>query len=192
MTALKAPTLQSEQALAHSLLSAEAVRTRAHRMLALGLDDALPHFRIDLDQMAVAADLVVATTRAAYPSLDVPLHARWRHFVVASEDRWAALAGGATFRDRAARARAELDLAIVSVLLDAGAGPDWRYRDQASGQAIGRSEGLALASLAAFAAGGFSARPDDPLRGDAAALRALSPQTPRRGFPGSDANPRPG
>ena len=51
----------------------------------------------------------------------------------------------------AARARAAFDLAIVSVLLDAGAGPAWRYRDPQTGAAIGRSEGLALASLAMFA-----------------------------------------
>ncbi len=36
-------------------------------------------------------------------------------------------------RDKAARARAAFDLAIVSVLLDAGAGLDWRYRDGATG-----------------------------------------------------------
>ena len=77
-------------------------------------------------------------------------------------------------RTRAARARAEFDLAIVSVLLDAGAGPDWRYADAQTGQSIGRSEGLALASLVMFADGLFSARGDDPLRVDADALRNLS------------------
>ena len=68
---------------------------------------------------------------------------------------------------RAARARAEFDLAIVSVLLDAGAGPDWHYRDAATGIVSGRSEGLALASLRMFEAGAFSNDPNDPLRADA-------------------------
>ena len=54
------------------------------------------------------------------------------------------------------RGRAAYDLAVVSVLLDAGAGPDWRYRDAATAREIGRSEGLALASLDMFAAGDFS------------------------------------
>jgi len=74
----------------------------------------------------------------------------------------------------AARARAEFDLAIVSVLLDAGAGPDWRYKDAATGLSIGRSEGLALASLRMFAAGLFSADARDPLRADAERLMTLS------------------
>jgi hypothetical protein len=65
------------------------------------------------------------------------------------------------------KARAEFDLAIVSVLLDAGAGPQWRYHDATTGSSIGRSEGLALASLAMFLGGAFSAGPRDPLRADA-------------------------
>ena len=51
-------------------------------MLAIGLDDKLPNFRIDLDRMDGAVDLVLETTRKAYPSLDIPFHSRWRHFVV--------------------------------------------------------------------------------------------------------------
>ena len=87
------------------------------------------------------------TTRQNYPSLVVPFHSRWRHFVCNGEDRWAALDKAANWRDAAAQARAAFDLAIVSVLLDAGAGPQWRYHDAATGRSIGRSEGLALASL---------------------------------------------
>src|SRR5262245_45882920 len=51
----------------------------------------------------------------------------------------------------AARGRAAFDLAITSVLLDAGAGASWRYRDEATGIVASRSEGLALASLRWFA-----------------------------------------
>ena len=52
------------------------------------------------------------------------------------DDRWAALrAADGMARPRDARARAEFDLAIVSVLLDAGAGPRWRYRDAAERRA---------------------------------------------------------
>ena len=154
-----------ETSAALSLLNARAVRERAHRMLAIGLDDKLPNFRIDLDRMDSAVDLVLQTTRKAYPSFDVPFHSRWRHFVMDGDDRWAAIADQIRWPDRAARARAEFDLAIVSVFLDAGAGPAWRYRDPKTGSAIGRSEGLGLASLAMFAAGAFSADPRDPLAG---------------------------
>ena len=40
-----------ETSAALSLLNARAVRERAHRMLAIGLEDKLPNFRIDLDRM---------------------------------------------------------------------------------------------------------------------------------------------
>ncbi len=172
-----------------SLLSAAAVRERATVMLHKGLAGELPHFRVDLGRLDAAVDATLEVTTAAYPDLDIPFHSRWRHFVLDGDDRWAAIDGGAGWRDSAARARAEFDLAIVSVLLDAGAGPAWRFRDAGSGRDIGRSEGLALASLALFAAGAFSARPGEPLRADAAALERLTDATLLAGFQVSDANP---
>ena len=156
-----------ETSAALSLLNASAVRERAHRMLAIGLDDRLPNFRVHLDRMDGVVDLVLETTRKAYPSFDVPFHSRWRHFVTNGDNRWADIAGRTKWPGRAARARAEFDLAIVSVFLDAGAGPAWRYHDPKTGSAIGRSEGLGLASLAMFAGGAFSADPLEPLRADA-------------------------
>jgi hypothetical protein len=178
-----------ETSAALSLLNAAAVRERAHRMLSIGLEDRLTGFRIDLDRMASAVDLVLETTRKAYPSLDVPFHSRWRHFVANGSDRWAALANHTVWPDRAARARAEFDLAIVSVLLDAGAGPSWRYRDAKTGMAIGRSEGLGLASLAMFASGAFSADPQQPMRADANVLARLATADLEHHFQVSPTNP---
>jgi Protein of unknown function (DUF1688) len=181
--------VKPETAAAFSLLSAKAVRERAHRLLAIGLGDGLAHFRIDLARLDAAADLVVETTRNAYPALDVPFHARWRHFVVGGRDRWGEIDRATAWRDASERARAAFDLAILSVLLDAGAGPRWTYRDAASGVVVGRSEGLALVSLAMFADGAFSARAGSPLRADATALQALSSDTLGRHFQVTDANP---
>ena len=180
------PAANPETEAALSLLNAAAVRERAHRILALGLNDKLPNFRIHPDRMDAVVDLVLQTTRDAYPSLDVPFHSRWRHFVLNSEKRWPPSAG---WTDAAARARAEFDLAIVSVFLDAGAGPTWRYRDPKSGVAIGRSEGLGLASLAMFEAGTFSADPRGPLRADANVLANLSVTDAAKGLQVSDTNP---
>ncbi len=63
------------------------------------------------------------------------------------------------------------------MLLDAGAGPDWRYIETAfgdeEGQSFSRSEGLAVASFHAFTSGLFSSNPDHPLQADAAGLKAL-------------------
>lgn len=172
-----------------SLLNAEAVRVRAHRMLEIGLDDRLAHFRIDLGRLEDAVDLVLATTQKAYPGFDVPFHSRWRHFVVGGIDRWAVIADSHNWHSRNERARAEFDLAIVSVLLDAGAGPSWRYRDAQTGTSIGRSEGLALASLDMFARGMFSANKNQPLRVDAEALQRLTLADLQQGFQVGDGNP---
>ncbi|WP_315807075.1 MULTISPECIES: URC4/urg3 family protein [unclassified Bradyrhizobium] len=167
---------------ASSLLSARAVRERAHRLLALGLEDKLPHFRIDLTRLDAVAELVLAVTHKAYPSGDVPFHSRWRHFVIAGQDRWAAVADKVSWPDAAARARAEFDLAIVSVLLDAGAGAAWRYHDAVSGTRVGRSEGLALASFDMFAHGAFSDQVTAPLRADASRLAQITVADLERGF----------
>lgn len=179
----------SETSAALTLLSAAAVRERAHRMLALALDDKLPNFRIHPDKMDSVVDLVLQTTREAYPTLDVPFHSRWRHFVMNGEDRWAATANRVRWPNPAARARAEFDLAMVSVFLDAGAGPAWSYRDPKSRLAVGRSEGLGLASLAMFEAGTFSADARDPLRADGAALAKLSVTDIADGLHVSESNP---
>jgi len=178
-----------ETAAALSLLNAAAVRQRAHRLLAIGLDDALPNFRIDLDRMDATADLVVETTRQAYPTLAIPFHSRWRHFTINGVDRWSAFADGVAWPDAASWARAEFDLAMVSVFLDAGAGPSWRYRDPVTGSAIGRSEGLGLASLAMFVAGAFSSDPQQPLRADAGRLMNFSVADLERGMQVSVDNP---
>jgi hypothetical protein len=172
-----------------SLLTAEAVRSRANMMMDVGLRDGLAHFRIGLDRMGGVADAVIATIRKNYPSLEIPFHARWRHFAIGGVDRWGLQATPLSWPDRVARARAEFDLAMVSVLLDAGAGSAWRYQDILSGRAIGRSEGLALASLDMFASGTFSARADDPLRVDEAVLAGLTEAALARGFQATATNP---
>jgi hypothetical protein len=180
---------QTDERTALTLLSASAVRERAHEMLEVGLADRLAHFRIDLGRLDGTAAYVADVIRQHYPSLQVPLHARWRHFVVAEIDLWADIAQRAHWPDPQARARAAFDLATVSVLLDAGAGPDWRYRDPATGLTVGRSEGLALASLRMFEAGLFSADPRDPLRADAARLEQLTSTALARGFGVGPDNP---
>jgi hypothetical protein len=75
------------------------------------------------------------------------------------------------------------------VLLDAGAGPGWQFRDSRTGRTIGRSEGLALASLAMFGDGLFSAHAADRLRVDAAALKGLAGTALSNGFQAGADNP---
>jgi Protein of unknown function (DUF1688) len=62
-----------------------------------------------------------------------------------------------------------LDLFLVSVLLDAGAGNLWKYTTK-QGRKYGRSEGLAVASLEMFEQGVFSSDQSDPHRVDCSSL----------------------
>jgi uncharacterized protein DUF1688 len=172
----------SDAAAARALLSAAAVRERAHEMLAKGLAGELQHFTIDLQSLGVAARVVAELIRVNYPDLKVPFHARWRHFVLGGRDLWAERAAQATWASPAAKARAEFDLAIASVLLDAGAGASWKYLDPATEQVVARSEGLAVASLRMFEAGAFSSDPADPLRADALRLAQLKHEEVANGF----------
>jgi hypothetical protein len=174
---------------ARRLLSAVAVRDRSDQILAHGLAGRLHHFTVDLDRLDACADEVVRTIRLAYPSLDIPFHARWRHFSAGGVDRWGVLMEAVPWESPAAMARAAFDLAIVSVLLDAGAGPGWHYHEGRTGETYRRSEGLAVASLDMFIGGAFSSRPQDPFRVDADALIALSPEELAAGFQVGSDNP---
>ncbi|HEY0053569.1 MAG TPA: DUF1688 family protein [Caulobacteraceae bacterium] len=173
---------------ARGLLSATAVRDHAHRMLDLGVAGKLEHWTVDLGRLPATAAYVAEVVRAQYPTLAVPFHARWRHFTVAGRDLWAELADR-PWPSPAARARAAFDLAIVSVLLDAGSGPGWSYADAATGRVLTRSEGLAIASVRMFEAGAFSSNPADPLRADSLALQALTAEALAEGFQVTDVNP---
>ena len=95
-------------------------------------------------------------TRQRYPKLHIPFHSRWRHFEAGGVDRKELLDQLLGNVPASARARAMIDLTVISVLLDAGAGPDWKYVEPASSQAFTRSEGLAVASFHAFTSGMFS------------------------------------
>ena len=174
---------------AHSLLTAAAVRERAHEMLDIGVAGGLDHWRVDLDRLPDTAKYVAAVIRDQYPTLVVPFHARWRHFAIDGVDLWGPAAEARDWLDPASRARAEFDLAIVSVLLDAGSGPDWSYKDAVIGRTLTRSEGLAIASLRMFEAGAFSITEDDPWRVDAVALTFLTAADLARGFQVSGQNP---
>lgn len=171
---------------AAALLSAKAVRAGAEQLYALAQAGRLQHFTLHADRLDAAADYVVATTLANYPDLAIPFHARWRHFAAAGKDRWGAFAAAQDWHDAAEQARAAFDLTIVSVLLDAGAGADWIYREP-DGTFTSRSEGLGVASFAMFTAGAFSL--DGRQRADAARLASLSADDLASGFQCAPGNP---
>lgn len=164
-------------------------------MLTLALDGSLEDWSVDLDRLSVTADFVARVVRDRYPKLDIPVHARWRHFVFPANtgggqrDLWSEISALRSWSSPAAKARAAFDLAITSVLLDAGAGPGWQYCDAATGLTAKRSEGLALASLRWFERGGLSADKNDPLRVDAAALEHIDAASMHDAFQATSTNP---
>lgn len=174
---------------ARRLLNASAVRATADRMLHLALAGSLPDWNVDLERLAPTADFVADVVRERYPRLEVPVHSRWRHFVFGGRNLWTEIRAVGRWKTRHAAARAAFDLAITSVLLDAGAGAGWRYSDRATGLSATRSEGLALASLRWFADGGASDDRADPCRADAAALRRIDVGAVESAFQVQDGNP---
>jgi hypothetical protein len=170
------------------LNDASAIRERCGMVRRWVAEDRSPHFTLDESRLAAVAAYVAEVTRSAYPDLKIPYHSRWRHFSAGGIDRWGALAArmGA---DAVERARIAVDLATVSVLLDAGAGDRWRYRERATGRSFARSEGLAVASFDMFRAGVFSADPDRPWRVDANALANIDAATLAHHFQVNSENP---
>lgn len=165
------------------LLSIAAVHDRAACMWQYALENKT-HFDINLDKLAHIVQLTLQITRANYPRGDIPLHSRWRHFAIAGKNHVEFLHALPVLE----RAKAQLDLAMISVLLDAGAGAAWSYRDK-TGQRFARSEGLAIASVELFAAGAFSADKRQPWRVDAEALLQLSLDALAQGLQVNEHNP---
>ncbi len=158
------------------------IRERSRHVLAAVQDRRSAHFTIHEDRLAHAAQIVAEVTRSRYPDLKIPYHSRWRHFEAGGRDRHASLAQALSRLPCVERARSEIDLAVVSVLLDAGAGPQWSYFESDSGQRLSRSEGLGVAAWHAFVAGEFSSLPDQPLRVDAERLARIDEASVRRIF----------
>ncbi|KAJ3316344.1 hypothetical protein HDU76_001874 [Blyttiomyces sp. JEL0837] len=147
----------------------------------------LQNFTLHIDKLPTVIDSVIDLIKRDYKSpQDVPEHSRWRHFEVAPPpsktpvkriekliEVWESEGG----ISRLEAVRKLVDLFVVSVLLDAGAGDLWSYKPDLENLRLlcgegfvdnvryGRSEGLALASLDWFLEGGFCGVADDMKKG---------------------------
>lgn len=120
----------------------------------------------------------------------IPAHGRWQHFEAGGRPRLdQLLASWPSSVDSQERTRRLLDLCLVSVLLDAGAGTRWAYKSKESGKIYRRSEGLAIASLEMFKAGYFSSESLEPCQVDSEGLKRLSLQQLVKGLQVSESNP---
>jgi hypothetical protein len=183
------PSQAELEAVAH-LRSPRAIRERCEAIYERGFEGALGHFAVHPERLAEVASRVAEVTKRRYPTLDIPFHGRMGHFDAGGVQRSDWVRRQLAPLGPEARARAELDLIMTSVLLDAGAGPDWSFHEGSTGRQLGRSEGLAVASLHMFLDGSFSAHPSSqPMRADAEALEALPADALARGFQVDEANP---
>ncbi|KZZ97437.1 hypothetical protein AAL_03401 [Moelleriella libera RCEF 2490] len=162
------------------LRSLGAVRERSKIVLDKAKRNELNHFDVDLTKMSDVVAFVSKLIKRDFdaPFTSVPGHGRYQHFCVGGRDRVAELlAMWPDSIDSTERCRRLIDLFLVSVLLDAGAGTQWSYKSVENGRTYRRSEGLAVASLEMFKEGLFSGNPQNKFQVDKEGLKALTAQT---------------
>ncbi|PJD93730.1 MAG: uracil phosphoribosyltransferase [Legionella sp.] len=165
---------KQEQNVLNSLFDLSTIRSKAKHLLELAKKDKLNYFTFHADKMDSTAAYIVEVIQQNYPDLMIPYHSRWRHFEIDGIDRIGTLLTELAAVSEEEKGRILYELVIISVFLDAGAGTQWHYQEAKSGNHYARSEGLALASLAAYQNGCFSAQSNHPYRVDASKLLALT------------------
>lgn len=150
------------------------------------------YFELDLTQMPRVAEFLQTIVARDYGTdyASIPPHGRWQHLNHGGEPRVEGLI--AKWResgvDEIEIARKLVDLLVFSVLVDAGAGNSWKFRvPEAAGgaekaTAVGRSEGLAVASYYLFIEGRLSADATDAYKVTGPALAKFSMADFEHGF----------
>lgn len=169
------------------LFSPKAIRDRAGRIFDLTMEHKTS-FVYHADRLAPTVEYVLGVIRKNYPDLKIPFHSRWGHFRAGGFDRASKLDAQLDGVEALEKARAKLDLVITSVLLDAGAGAQWSYKESDTGRSFGRSEGLGVASFDMFRAGTMSSDRRS-LRADRDGLRAVTAADLKNHFQVSQENP---
>ncbi len=173
---------------AATLLSARAVRARADAMFNRALAGELAHFTLDMNALDGLAAGVFDTLSETSDANGTPFYACWRAFEAGGHDRWAMLGAYRQWDDVREMGRTAVDLAFLTAILGADPGPQWSYREAATGEVHRGAQGLAIATLAMLAGGVFSADPADPLRADATALARLGDEELASGLQHGDGN----
>ncbi|KAJ1807522.1 hypothetical protein LPJ56_004896, partial [Coemansia sp. RSA 2599] len=168
---------------------------RSTAVYVLGQQGRLRHFALDESKIVDVAEFVISLITRDHGSVDaVPTHGRWRSYCVTIDGKQRDLVSEHVAQWRAADvsqwecARRIIDLFVVSVLIDAGAGSQWKYHDKEAG-VLTRTEGLGMAALRMFEDGAFSSSSDNPFQADAAALLELTDEQLLSGFQVSKENP---
>lgn len=169
------------------LLSPEAIRQSAEAIFEL-TKNGKTHFTYHPEKFEGVVDYVIEVIKDNYPTLEIPFHSRWGHFRAAGINRVSEVLDLKIKNlDPMEQARTKLDLVITSVLLDAGAGAEWKYKEISSGKTITRSEGLGVASFYLFMDGSLS--DNGKLQATAKGLQNLSKEKLSETFQVSPSNP---
>ncbi|MEO1374289.1 MAG: DUF1688 family protein, partial [Cyanobacteria bacterium J06635_10] len=171
------------------LRSPSCIRERCRQLYDYVIAGKSQYFACDLTQLERVADYVIEVMRGEYPDLQIPFHSRWRHFEAGEIPRLSWLDEKLARSSPIEKAIAKYDLAIISVLLDAGAGKNWQYTEPETQLIFARSEGLAIASYQMFCQGIFSSDSNNPLQVDAQKLQNLTEEELVTGFQINQTNP---
>ncbi|KAI5461673.1 hypothetical protein BGZ63DRAFT_509102 [Mariannaea sp. PMI_226] len=161
------------------LRSLGAVRERCQIVTDKAMRNDLKHFDVDMNKFPDVVSFVSGIIKVCRdydaPFTSIPGHGRYQHFSIGGRDRIAhLLSTWPDSVDNTERCRRLIDLFVVSVLLDAGAGTTWSYKSNENGRVYRRSEGIAVASLEMFKAGLFSGNSSNKFQVDKDGLKALT------------------
>lgn len=169
------------------LLSPAAIRQSAEAIFDL-TKNGKTNFTYHAEKFDEVVDYVIEVIKENYPTLEIPFHSRWGHFRPGGINRVAELLDPKIKNlDSMEQARVKLDLVITSVLLDAGAGAEWKFFEKSSGKTFNRSEGLGVASFYLFMDGSLS--DNGKLQATAKGLQNLSKEKLSEVFQVSSNNP---
>jgi hypothetical protein len=184
----------SEVALSESeleyIFTPRAIRDRA-RLVYEDAKAGRGHFLVQEDELSKVVRYVMDVIAKNYPDGKIPFHSRRGHFRAGGIDRVAMFKeklNKTIGNDSLEQARAEIDLIVTSVLLDAGAGAKWLYKEPGTGVTMGRSEGLGIASLHMFEAGAMSGDRKS-MKADAMGLKNLTASDLEKHFQVTAENP---
>ncbi|KZP16730.1 DUF1688-domain-containing protein [Athelia psychrophila] len=185
-------TTLSPEATAAYLRTLPAIRERCGRVYDLAKKGQLQYFDYhperEPDVTAFCIDIIKRDFGSNFSS--IPPHGRWRHLDAgASRVEPLVKTWKASSIDDKEVCRRLIDLFLVSVLLDAGAGSAWSYRDPESGQNFSRSEGLGVASIKMFEAGLFSGDAAQPHQVDPIGLSRLTTEKIATAMQVTESNP---
>lgn len=179
-----------DQAKVEYLKSLKSIRERCQEVYNLSKSNKLEYWTIDPNELPTIIDYCTNLINRDFGTEyhKIPPHGRWRHFLVNDQDRITPLLTSwksTSLNDPLEPTRKLIDLFVVAVLMDAGAGDQWSFTeptntsepstsDPLKSNGIGRSEGLAVGTLYAFRDGLFSSDSNAPHQVDPTALKSLT------------------